>query len=85
MNIPRSSMAPHGRETEQLIYESGVGDGWIAAAKELALTRTDIWLQTKFSGLNAHDPNNVPYDVKHTHTDAHTNERHTLNLLLYLS
>jgi aryl-alcohol dehydrogenase-like predicted oxidoreductase len=23
----------------------------------------DIWLQTTFSGLNAYDPNNVPYDV----------------------
>ena len=44
-------------------HEAGTGDGWIAAAKELGLTRADIWLQTKFSGLNAHDPNNVPYDV----------------------
>ena len=44
-------------------HEAGTGDGWVAAAKELGLARTDIWLQTKFSGLNAHDPNNVPYDV----------------------
>ncbi|KAL3763847.1 hypothetical protein ACHAW5_006265 [Stephanodiscus triporus] len=43
--------------------EAGVGDGWVAAARELNLDRTDIWLQTKFSGLNAHDPDNVPYDV----------------------
>ena len=44
-------------------HEAGTGDGWVAAAKELGLARTDIWLQTKFSGLDAHDPNNVPYDV----------------------
>ena len=44
-------------------HEAGTGEGWIAAANELGLTRADIWLQTKFSGLNAHDPNNVPYDV----------------------
>lgn len=43
--------------------EAGVGDGWVAAARELNLDRTDIWLQTKFSGINAHDPDNVPYDV----------------------
>jgi diketogulonate reductase-like aldo/keto reductase len=43
--------------------EAGVGDGWVAAARELNLDRTDVWLQTKFSGLTAHDPNNVPYDV----------------------
>lgn len=43
-------------------HEAGVGYGWTAAAKKLGLERKDIWLQTKFSGLNAHDPNNVPYD-----------------------
>ncbi|KAL3803200.1 hypothetical protein HJC23_003475 [Cyclotella cryptica] len=32
-------------------------------SKELGLSRQDIWIQTKFSGLDAHDPNNVPYDV----------------------
>lgn len=42
--------------------ERGVGDGWTSAAKELNLQRSDIWIQTKFSGINAHDPNNVPYD-----------------------
>ncbi len=31
--------------------------------KELGLSRQDIWIQTKFSGLDAHDLNNVPYDV----------------------
>ncbi|KAL7467825.1 hypothetical protein ACHAXS_008063 [Conticribra weissflogii] len=43
--------------------EGGVGDGWTAAAKDLNLERSDLWIQTKFSGLGAHDPNNVPYDV----------------------
>lgn len=43
-------------------HEAGVGYGWTAAAKKLGLERKDLWLQTKFSGLNAHDPNNVPYD-----------------------
>lgn len=39
-----------------------MGDGWTSAANELNLQRSDIWIQTKFSGINAHDPNNVPYD-----------------------
>ena len=43
--------------------ERGVGDGWTAAARELGLEREDLWLQTKFSGLGAHDPNDVPYDA----------------------
>jgi hypothetical protein len=43
--------------------KAGVGDGWFAAARELNLDGTDVWLQTKFSGLTAHNPNNVPYDV----------------------
>ncbi|KAL7547198.1 hypothetical protein ACHAWF_010513 [Thalassiosira exigua] len=42
--------------------EAGVGEGWTSAARELNLGREDVWIQTKFSGLNAHDPNNVPYD-----------------------
>jgi hypothetical protein len=43
--------------------EAGVGDGWIAAARSLNLNRNEIWIQSKFSGLNAHDPGNAPYDV----------------------
>lgn len=49
--------------SNSIISRSGVGEGWVEAARELNLERADIWLQTKFSGLNAHDPNNVPYDV----------------------
>ncbi|KAL7537240.1 hypothetical protein ACHAXR_007683 [Thalassiosira sp. AJA248-18] len=54
--------------TADLVYKAiksgfrGVGDGWTAAARDLGLDRKDIWIQTKFSGLGAHDPNNVPYD-----------------------
>jgi len=29
--------------------EAGVGNGWTAAAQELGLSRSDIWLQTKFT------------------------------------
>lgn len=42
--------------------EAGVGEGWTRAAKALGLTRKDIWLQTKFSSLDAQDPDNTPYD-----------------------
>mmetsp|Transcript_1127 Transcript_1127/g.1975 ORF Transcript_1127/g.1975 Transcript_1127/m.1975 type:complete len:311 (-) Transcript_1127:156-1088(-) len=43
--------------------EGGVGEGWTKAARDMNLNREDLWIQTKFSGLNAHDPNNVPYDA----------------------
>ena len=43
--------------------EAGVGEGWVIAARSMNLDRKDLWLQSKFSGLNAHDPDNVPYDV----------------------
>jgi diketogulonate reductase-like aldo/keto reductase len=42
--------------------EAGVGDGWSAAAIELGLERSDIFLQTKFTPYPGQDPNNVPYD-----------------------
>lgn len=41
--------------------EAGVGEGWTKAANALGLKREDVWLQTKFSGLDAQDPNNTPY------------------------
>ena len=44
--------------------EDLVGVGWRAAANELNLKREDLWLQTKFSGIAAHDPSNIPYDVQ---------------------
>lgn len=42
--------------------EAGVGDGWRAAAQELGLKRSDLYLQTKFTSYPGQDPNNVPYD-----------------------
>jgi len=42
--------------------EAGVGEGWRAAARDLNIDRGELWIQTKFSGLNAHDPKNIPYD-----------------------
>ena len=42
--------------------EDLVGEGWKSAAKEMNLTREDLWLQTKFSGLGAHSEDNIPYD-----------------------
>eukprot|EP00536_Pseudo-nitzschia_multiseries_P006137 jgi/Psemu1/192408/e_gw1.127.78.1 len=42
--------------------EVGVGNGWTAAALELGLERSDLWLQTKFTPVGGQDPNNIPYD-----------------------
>jgi diketogulonate reductase-like aldo/keto reductase len=44
--------------------EPGVGNGWTAAATELGLKRSDLWLQTKYTAIGGQDPNNVPYDPK---------------------
>ena len=43
--------------------EPGVGQGWTSAARELGLTRTDLFLQTKFTSLSGQDPNDIPYDA----------------------
>lgn len=42
--------------------EGGVGDGIVAAMKEMSLSRDDLWIQTKFSPIGGQDPKNVPYD-----------------------
>lgn len=42
--------------------EAGVGNGWKAAADELGLQRSDLFLQTKYTPYPGQDPNNVPYD-----------------------
>lgn len=42
--------------------EAGVGNGWTAAAQELSLARSDLWLQTKFSPYPGQDPNQCPFD-----------------------
>jgi len=43
--------------------EAGVGEGWSRAAHELGLSRTEIWLQTKYTSTTGQDLNNpIPYD-----------------------
>src|SRR5690606_5867579 len=41
--------------------EAGVGEG-VAACLAGGVAREDLWLQTKFSPLDAHDPARIPYD-----------------------
>lgn len=43
--------------------ESGVGAG-VATAVSAALSRTDLYLQTKFTPLRGQDPARVPYDPR---------------------
>jgi diketogulonate reductase-like aldo/keto reductase len=42
--------------------EVGVGLGWSAAARELGLERSDLFLQTKFTSISGQDPKTIPYD-----------------------
>lgn len=42
--------------------EAGVGEGWTTAAERLNLSRSDFYLQTKFTSLNGQDPNRIPYE-----------------------
>lgn len=42
--------------------EPGVGEGIVAAMKELGLERSDLFLQTKFTSIKGQDPKRVPYD-----------------------
>jgi diketogulonate reductase-like aldo/keto reductase len=42
--------------------EAGVGEGWTAAAADLGLKRSDLFIQTKFTSIGGQDPKNVPYD-----------------------
>jgi len=44
-------------------HEPGVGEG-LAACLGQGLSRSDIYLQTKFTPLNGQDPQQVPYDPK---------------------
>jgi diketogulonate reductase-like aldo/keto reductase len=43
--------------------ETGVGAG-VAASLTNGLTRSDLYLQTKFTSLSGQDPSRVPYDPK---------------------
>mmetsp|Transcript_22149 Transcript_22149/g.48249 ORF Transcript_22149/g.48249 Transcript_22149/m.48249 type:complete len:240 (+) Transcript_22149:97-816(+) len=42
--------------------EKGVGEGWTRAARDLGLSRNDIWLQTKYTSIDGQDPERLPYD-----------------------
>jgi diketogulonate reductase-like aldo/keto reductase len=42
-------------------HEAGVGAG-VAACLNEGLTRADLYLQTKFTPLSGHGPNQIPYD-----------------------
>jgi diketogulonate reductase-like aldo/keto reductase len=42
--------------------ESGVGQGWTMAAKDLELQRGDLFLQTKYSPAGGQDRSSIPYD-----------------------
>ncbi|WFP49246.1 aldo/keto reductase [Methylomonas sp. EFPC3] len=42
--------------------EAGVGAGVAAACAKSGLTRAELYLQTKFTPLNGHDPLRIPYD-----------------------
>lgn len=44
-------------------HEPGVGDGLAAALGE-GLSRSEIYLQTKFTPYGGQDPDNIPYDPK---------------------
>lgn len=45
-------------------HEAGVGEGVLAACRTLGLQRSDLYLQSKFTPLNGHDPLRIPYDPK---------------------
>lgn len=42
--------------------EDGVGQGIVEAIKELNLSRSDLFLQTKFTPMDGQDPERLPYD-----------------------
>lgn len=44
--------------------EPGVGEGIVNAMKELGLSRSDLFIQTKFTSLDGQDINHVPYDIE---------------------
>lgn len=39
-----------------------MGEGWTRAARDLGLSRNDIWLQTKYTSVDGQDPERIPYD-----------------------
>ncbi|WP_411728312.1 aldo/keto reductase family protein [Methyloglobulus sp.] len=45
-------------------YEAGVGEGIIACVNRGLVKRSELYLQSKFTPLDGHDPNRIPYDPK---------------------
>lgn len=45
-------------------HEADVGEGIAACINRGLVTRTELYLQTKFTSLNGQDPNRIPYDPK---------------------
>lgn len=43
-------------------HEAGVGEGIAVCIQSGVVTREDLYLQTKFTPVDAHDPQNIPYD-----------------------
>lgn len=43
-------------------HEAGVGEGIAACIQAGIVTRKDLYLQTKFTPLDGHDPQKIPYD-----------------------
>ena len=62
-------------------HEAGVGEA-VAVCLEQGLQRDELYLQTKFTPLNGHDPLQIPYDANATLSQqvAQSFERSLLNL-----
>lgn len=59
--------------------EDLVGDGIRRALKEDKVSRESLFIQTKFTSTQGHDPNNMPYDPRSSITEqVHTSIRSSL-------
>ncbi len=47
-------------------HEAGVGEGISACVNKGLVTRSELYLQTKFTPLDGQDPNRIPYDPNAT-------------------
>jgi len=62
--------------------EDLVGDGIRRAFKEGKASREDLFIQTKFTSVQGHDPNNLPYNPESSITEqVHTSIRSSLHNL----
>ena len=49
--------------------EAGVGKGVASCIETGLVTREELYLQTKFTPVNGHDPSSIPYDAKASLSD----------------